>query len=976
MLASGLLFGGTQAWAAAPPANTVIGNQATANYLDPNGLTQSATSNIVQTTVQQVGSFNLDGFTSETTTVQNTKTGAAGSIVYAPHVLTNTGNGTDTFAIKVTNPGPNGSGTLANIAVYADANFDGLPDSTTALCSVTPNPGGVCDVPAQSVAGNNGKFGFVVAYALPATVNSSLTPYASATVLATASTTALYTATKAANVDNINTTTAAAFNLTKAIQQPSTGINAPGGGAWPTAAATGKRSLAGCATTWAAGMTSTANCQYTVYTLTYSNTGGAPGRFVMQDVIGTGSTAGLKYVAGSAVWSGASGTAMGDGAGSDPAGVDYAFDAGTNTITFVDNTLPVSTPRSISFVVLVTDTASIGTAGTSNTAMYNPVDAPGVTTTSPGTGVTSVTNTGPFTVLGTYSIALGSASSTAGTALDTTAGTPNGSAAAGADTTLVTGASAGSFVSFSQTVYNTGNDTDTVNITSNNPGTGGVNAFPAGTTFTYYKADGATPLNDSNGDGAVDTGPIVAGGSTTVVVKAQLPSTLAVAAGVNYALTVVGTSSGDTTKSDTTRDILRDVTGVLVDLTNAATPTAGSSDIGTGPSASPTTTFTVTAGATVAIPLYVANNDVNPSPGVNNTYTLAASSTTGFPGTLPSGWTVKFVTGAVASNVCASATAITSVSVNAGNQSAVTACVTPPTSQAPVTASPLYFQVRSTGNASTGSIVVDTKYDAVTVTAAALTYAATLTPDNTGQVASGGTVVYAHTLTNTGSGACGTSYTIDAVLPGASVTAGWTTAVYLDVNKDSLLDANDTLVTGAISASIPVGGTQAILVKVFAPGGAAAGETATATVTVTFAPSGATSCGAPSAKDVSTAITGQIRLVKTQALNAACDTSVPTQSSSQITNAKPGQCIVYQVTATNQGTATVTNLAIHDALPQYTSIAASQPTVTCTSTGITPALTSIANFTSGSGAVSCGSTSNAVSAGGSATLTFQVQIAQ
>jgi hypothetical protein len=179
----------------------------------------------------------------------------------SPTTLSNTKppNGTDTFAIKVTNPGPSGTDALANIAVFADANFDGLPDSTTALCSVTPNPGGVCDVPAQSVAGNNGKFGFVVAYTLPATVNSSKTPWASATVLATASTTALYTAAKAADVDNINTTTAAAFNLTKAIQQPSTGINAPGGGAWPTAVATGKRSLAGCSTTWAAGMTPAVN---------------------------------------------------------------------------------------------------------------------------------------------------------------------------------------------------------------------------------------------------------------------------------------------------------------------------------------------------------------------------------------------------------------------------------------------------------------------------------------------------------------------------------------------------------------------------------------------------------------------------------------------------------------------------------------------------------------------------------------------
>ena len=100
-LTVGFLLGSTSVLAAAPPANSIIGNQASASYTDPNGLTQLASSNLVQTTVQQVGAFNLDGITTVTTTVINTKVGAAGGTVYAPHVLTNTGNGTDGFNIKV-----------------------------------------------------------------------------------------------------------------------------------------------------------------------------------------------------------------------------------------------------------------------------------------------------------------------------------------------------------------------------------------------------------------------------------------------------------------------------------------------------------------------------------------------------------------------------------------------------------------------------------------------------------------------------------------------------------------------------------------------------------------------------------------------------------------------------------------------------------------------------------------------------------
>ena len=81
ILTLGFLFGSSGVMAAAPPANTIIGNQASATYLDPNGNSHSANSNLVQTTVQQVGSFTLDTVASVTTTVINTKTGAAGATV-------------------------------------------------------------------------------------------------------------------------------------------------------------------------------------------------------------------------------------------------------------------------------------------------------------------------------------------------------------------------------------------------------------------------------------------------------------------------------------------------------------------------------------------------------------------------------------------------------------------------------------------------------------------------------------------------------------------------------------------------------------------------------------------------------------------------------------------------------------------------------------------------------------------------------
>lgn len=177
-VAAVFLLGSSAAFAAAPPANSVIGNQASVSYLDPNGNAQVASSNLVQTTVQQVGSFTLDAQTTGTTFVANTKTGAAGAVVYAPHVLVNTGNGSDSFNIKVTK----GAGLFSKIEIYADTNFDGLPDNATPLCSSisggtgTDGVGG-CAIPAQTVAGTNGQYGFVVAYTIPPTATTPTTPY-------------------------------------------------------------------------------------------------------------------------------------------------------------------------------------------------------------------------------------------------------------------------------------------------------------------------------------------------------------------------------------------------------------------------------------------------------------------------------------------------------------------------------------------------------------------------------------------------------------------------------------------------------------------------------------------------------------------------------------------------------------------------------------------------------------------------------
>lgn len=747
-LTAGLIFGNSAANAAPPPAKSRIGNQASASYTDSSNTVQLTTSNLVETTIQQVGSFTLDGINQVTTTVVNTKTGATGTTLYAPHTLINTGNGADTFNITVVDD----SSRLSRVQVYLDGG-NGFPTGPALCTGVTTS----CVIPAQSIAGNNGVFQFLVAYTIPSSATAPAGAYDTATITVTPGTPALYTApnTSAADKDQINLTPLAAFSVTKVIGAP--GVPAPGNVDWPVTYSSGPRSTStGCNTNWSSTLASSASCQYVVFTLNVNNTGGAAGKFVLTDNL----PAGFTYVTNSAVWSTFGGLALGDGSGGDPAGISYQF-TGT-TLTAVIEQINPNVVQSISFVALVNTNA--GATNTTNVAHYNSVDAPTATVTNPGT-VPSVTNPVTYTVKAAYAILLGANPSDITSAIDTVAGiTPNTSSN---DTTTVASAAAGSTIKYAQIAHNHGDASDVVDLSV------GSSTFPSGTIFTFFRADGMTPMVDTSGNEIPDTGPIAAGSSVNFVVRATLPANASVGSGPFEAI-IRGTSVGDKTKIESTRDSLTSVIGSLVDLTNSASGTgvgsSGAGDLGPGPSPSPTTTVTTPAGTGAIFSLFVKNNDTIGPP--TQTYTLQASQTNSFPGNLPANWNVKFV----AAGAGCSGAALTTVSVTAGGQQPVDACVTPPSNQVAVTAQTIYFRVVSNSPASTGQLVSDTKTDAVTVILAQ-TYSATLSPSNNGQVSPAGSVTYAHTLTNNGTQSCAGPYTVVASLPIADTNAGWSTAL-------------------------------------------------------------------------------------------------------------------------------------------------------------------------------------------------------
>jgi uncharacterized repeat protein (TIGR01451 family) len=88
----------------------------------------------------------------------------------------------------------------------------------------------------------------------------------------------------------------------------------------------------------------------------------------------------------------------------------------------------------------------------------------------------------------------------------------------------------------------------------------------------------------------------------------------------------------------------------------------------------------------------------------------------------------------------------------------------------------------------------------------------------------GATVVFAHTLTNTGNGP--DSFTVAAVS-----ARGWPVTLYRDWNGDGLLDAGDSLLTGPIPLAFGAGAS--LLAQVTIPGGASPGVSDTVTVTAT-----------------------------------------------------------------------------------------------------------------------------------------------
>jgi len=811
---------------APPPAGTSIGNQASATYTDASNTPRSTTSNVAITIVQQVSSFTL--------TADGAKFAAPGGQVFYPHTVVNTGNGSDTFNLTVANNASGDNFDLTSLALYADANGDGLPDNNTPITT-------------SGALAAGASFRFVAMGIVPASETAGRT----AAITVTASGTA--TATPAPAQINTDTTTVtgnAVINVTKAINASS----GPAGSG-----------------------------PYTV-TLTYNNVGNSTATNLnLRDLL----PAGMAYVANSARWSVTGGTVLTDannsdvqGAGADTIVYDFGVTVAGRVTAVIARVLPGGS-GTLTFQITIPANTPAGVILNSASYLYDP-----------GTG-TAVgpfnSNTADFTVTQAASVSM--TGQTVATAVQ------------------------GGTVLFTNVVRNTGNGVDTFDITIANT------SFPAGTTFNLFQSDGNTPLVDSTGNGIPDTGPLTANQTYSVVVRVTLPP--GTSGGGPYTAQKTARSRVDSTVFATANDTLTTIGTSTVDLT-ANGPLPGGAGAGAGPEAAAVVSNTSNPGATTRFTLYVNNTSASA-----DSYTLDASTVASFASlSLPAGWTVVF-------RDAGSSVITTTGVIPAGGNRLVYADVSIPANAAPVTTD-IYFRALSPTTSA-----VDALHAAVTVNA---TRNLNISPNNTGSVFPGGIVIYTHTIINNGNALEGDGIVSSVNLTLAHSQPGWSAVIYYDADNDGLLSASDPAVTdlsfvSAGGAGLAPGESVRLLVKVFAPPGAALGTIDAVTLTATTV-NGTYSSAVPAlavAIDTTTVISGDVTLVKEQALDANLDgTPDGPYSTAQITTgAIPGRSIRYRITVTNIGTAPATLLRVFDTTPAYTVYTSTGPAATTVGTVVT-----------------------------------------
>ena len=671
--------------------------------------------------------------------------------------------------------------------------------------------------------------------------------------------------------------------------------------------------------------------------LDYQNTSAvASGTARITDVLDTR----LAYQAGTAVWSG--GSPVTDAPAGDPAGLSYQYEAANRTVTAQLASVPPNGSGVITFNVVLNAPLA---GNIPNTAQFTYDDDGDPLTVE----VTSDTNTTILQVPALY-----------GVEINGIAGSPS---AAPADNLVIRPTVAqGGVASFNNYVWNTGNIADTYNLTVSSSN------LPAGSVVEFLRADGVTPILDSNGDGIPDTGSLAAGASLPIVVKVRFPASVTNTPVGGYSVIPLAQSIASTATNNTVEDRTDAITVQLVDLFNT-NPNSGVNNGLIDNAGAALKTLSTQAGTTVVYPISVTHS------GTPTQYSLAADADTNFAApNLPVGISVLFAEDLSTNGDCSVTGATTGQTrvLNDGETQALCAIVSV-AAGTPAATVDLYFRafsptyVSAIAPTNAGSDIIKNALTIVNPATPQLAF----TPDLRGQIAPAGTIVYTHVIVNNGDTVitprAGTPFEI------TNDQVGFNTTLYLDANDNGLFDAADTIISTTLPALQPNDPVR-IFAKVEASANVLLG-TENLTLIQLYGDAGAGDVLLEQVQDITTVSDTLIRLTKLQALDADCNgtpdsgsyttASLPIQRNYTAGVAGAGQCVLYRVTARNEGVEGINAFNFRDATPASTVL---RTTPSCTPV----ACTAVAAPTVGSAGVVSGQVPS-IPAGESRVFNFAVQ---
>lgn len=764
--------------------------------------------------------------------------GTIGSKLNFPHVLTNTGNIVDDYKLSLSQL-TNDQFNLDNVAVYIDRDQNGEPDD------------------------NNNLLNTSTSFQLEAGEFASLVVVGSIPTNATVGNVANFTLTAVSQKDNaiVKTVNDTAKVVDDAVVQVTKAQSV----------STGKTGTE------------------ITYTFTYTNTGTAAARLVLRDTL----VAGVSYTAGSGSWGNGSGSLTDTDADTDStetgtnATVKYKYEANNRAVEFELDNVSALSKGTVSFKVTVNPNALEKVPNTADYQQYNASNTVLKSTT---------TNTVIFNVQQTLGVVLNYSPANANDD-----GEPN-SGANNLQTQNNTFAGTAKEIQFDHYVWNTGQATDTYNLSlikSN---------VPSCAVVRLYHADGRTLLTDSNGDGIVDTGGLAAGLSKAIKLGIYFPANCTSTATMDFDITAA--SITDTAVRNSTRDRLINTLNIGdSDLYNSNNSGLGIGNVA-GSGGQALLIKNAAKGADAVFPLVIKNNST-----VSNNYNLYASSASidinSMSTTLPADWKVKFYNGDASCQALQGEISNTGT-LAAGAVKQYCAVVSVPANTT-LSNLPIWFAMKSPMNAQGDSIKdqVDVAYRQLT-----------LANDQQGRINIGGTVVYLHSLKNVGSFVEGdASGKVSLNVVPQNPNDGFSYTLYYDANNNGVLDGTDPIATDLfISSGLAPQNSIQLLLKVQAPTTATNGMASTANIVIsaTNTIQGVTLVSVQNT-DLTTVDPTQLRLTKEQTKDETCvlmNVATATYSSTPLM-IKPKQCVTYRLTIKNDGSTPAANVVINDVVPAY-----------------------------------------------------------